>query len=228
MLLLTFSTRNAEVFFSKRPGDLNRQFEIAVLANIPSKCWCAGLRFGHPASVGEAEEEPCWQPFMRSSSIVKKSACIMLNICTTHNGDYAPFRQRHFDLLPWNITPASQLSLPLFPLKWRTLLSETGGIPPTVYMIALLQLLVCVQLDGLGGDGRWRWGGHNLKLALFKALEFPYTACWMILTPSLQIQAYLMEQIIQPMQQLHMRSKGHGFDIQCWDLFWHLSLTLEH
>lgn len=102
----------------------------------------------------------------KGTSIVKKSACIILNICTTHNGDYAPFRQRHFDLLPWNITPATELSLPLFLLKWRTLQSETGGIPPAVYMIALLQLLVCVQLDGLG----WRveeMGGHNLKLALF-------------------------------------------------------------
>ena len=98
----------------------------------------------------------------------------MLNICTTHNGDYAPFRQRHFDLLPWNITPASELSVPLFLLKWRMRQSETGGIPPTVYMIALLQLLVCVQLDELGGvegvgDGRERERGgvHNLKLALF-------------------------------------------------------------
>lgn len=54
----------------------------------------------------------------------------MQNICTTHNGDYAPFRRRHFDLLPWNITPASQRSLPLFPLKWHTLHSEAAGIPP--------------------------------------------------------------------------------------------------
>lgn len=129
-------------------------------ANIQHKCWCAGLKFGHPASGGkeEEEEESCWQPFMKGTSIVKKSACIILNICTTHNGDYAPFRQRHFDLLPWNITPASELSLPLFMLKWRTLQSETGGIPPTVYMIALLQLLVCVQLDGLGEGGWRRWG----------------------------------------------------------------------
>lgn len=82
----------------------------------------------------------------------EKSACIMLNICSTHNGDYAPFRQRHFDLLPWNITPASEPGPPLFLLKWRTLQSETAGIPPTVYMIALPPLLVCVQLDE---PGRW-------------------------------------------------------------------------
>lgn len=34
------------------------------------------------------------------ATIVRKSACIMLNICTTHNGDYAPFRRGLFDPLP--------------------------------------------------------------------------------------------------------------------------------
>lgn len=72
-------------------------------ANIQQRCWCAGLkRLGHPASGGkeEEEEESCWQPFIKGTSIVQKSACIILNICTTHKGDYAPFKQRHFDLLP--------------------------------------------------------------------------------------------------------------------------------
>lgn len=159
--------------------------------------------------IKEEEEESCWQPFMKSTSIVKKSAYIMLNICTTHNGDYVPFRQRHFDLLPWNITPASELCPPLFLLKWRTLQSETGGIPPNVYMIAPLKLVVCVQLGEIGreADGAaiiWSW--HY-----FRFWNSP-TLWWMILIPVLQTQAYLMKQIISRMQEAHMRER--------WELRW--------
>lgn len=132
-------------------GKYNQVKKCAMSAHIRNSCGCFGLKCGHPVcGWKQEEEEPCWQPFIKSTSIVKESACIMWNICTTHNGDYAPFRQRHFDLLPWNITPAAQLGLPLFLLKWRTLQCEAAGIPPRVYMIALLRLLVCVQLDGPG------------------------------------------------------------------------------
>lgn len=136
-------------------------------AHIKNSCGCVGLKCGHPVCGWKQEEEPCWQPFMKSTSIVKESACIMWNICTTHNGDYAPFRQRHFDLFPWNITPAAQPGLPLFLLKWRTLQCEAAGIPPWVYMIALLQLLVCVQLDGPGVEaleGGIIWSWHYLRV----------------------------------------------------------------
>lgn len=133
---------------------------------------------------------------MKSSSIVKKSAYIMVNICTTHNGDYVPFRERHFDLLPWNITPASELCLPLFLLQWRALQSERGGIPPAVYTIAMLQLVVCVQLGELGKGAHgaaiiWSW--HY-----FWFWNSP-TLWWMILIPALQTQAYVMKQIISHM-----------------------------
>lgn len=98
----------------------------------------------------------------RGASIVKKSACIILNICTTHNGDYAPFRQGLFDPLPLKhytcfrarpaIVPAEVAHAAVWDHRnFTPTLSTATSHPQQLYTIALLQLLVCVQLDWLGG-----------------------------------------------------------------------------
>lgn len=128
---LTFKitcTRHHCAFFCKRHV-LIAVLKVALSANTEHEDLWAGWRSDHPASKRK-EEESCWHSFMKRTSIVKKSACIMLNICTTHNGDYAPFRQRHLDLLPWNFTPASALSLPLFLLSGACCSLRQAEFPP--------------------------------------------------------------------------------------------------
>lgn len=101
------------------------------------------------------------------TSIVKKSACIILNICTTHNGDYAPFRQRHFDLLPWNITPAAEPGPTIVPAGSGVRAAVWGerNSPRGLCDSAATASGMCVQPDE---PGRWADGGsRDPKLALF-------------------------------------------------------------